>query len=470
MVYYIDSMAHIVRFAILITSASLYSSGFVLQQWQRYNYNVLTSIETNQKDLMNTNKMRIQKPLIRNFKQLFGEKGGSPEDDPLSKLMQILSASFKSHALHAFVQLNIANIMGDRAMSINDIAHELDICMNHQHSNRKINEDALLRTMRLLTTIDVVHETFHPKYCVDEQSFGVDGSFASTLEADYVMFELSSFGRQLQGGEESDNKLSSCILHWMEKPLHDSWYQLPDHIMGNPIDPFEQANKVSSDFFYNKKDNPQSLIYANDFVKLISDSEINSIINYYDWSMLEGKTVVDIGGYNGKVMGAIASHFPRVNLTLKCLDLPQVIESFDKSKIPKGVELIQGDIMKPSTIPKCDVIFMKHFLDRCMWTEQETVDILKTCAEAVSSGLGMVILGEAVIPSAIDESLVHESYEEELSLSLDSLYMLVGRERQRTKLEWKWLAEKANLTLNDVIFTSSPSCSLIILGSNRSNE
>ena len=43
------------------------------------------------------------------------------------------------------------------------------------------------------------------------------------------------------------------------------------------------------------------------------------------------------------------------------------------------------------------------------------------------------------------------------------MYMLVGRERQRTRSEWKALAKAAGLTLSGVIDTGVPSCPLIVL-------
>jgi len=341
----------------------------------------------------------------------------------------------------------------------------------------------------------------------------------------------------------------------MENPLYDSWKYLPDYIIGQQStstsysqseeeskkdmniyvdtdvdtdadtdtdksikmqsklnqNPFQLANNgISSDVYYNVKDHPQSLQYANDFVKLISNSEINSIVTGFDWSKLENKTMIDIGGYNGKVMDAIGKHYSHVEFDLKCLDLPDVItriKSFERDNLNitsisssssececkcecdgNVVELIEGDVMKSETIPSCDVIFMKHFLDRCMWTEEETVQILETCSNSLlDDENGMIILGEAVIPdrssctsttpcndndNANDKKYVDQNTsslftfsqdEKEILFALDALYMLVGRERQRSVTEWILLANKASLQVKEIIPTLSPSCYLIVL-------
>jgi hypothetical protein len=415
----------------------------------------------------------FHQPLTTKVEHLF-ERNSSGDDEAelndtidngLPKVMDILSANFKSHALHTFVRLGIPDIMGDRSMSIKEISMELSKKNDVENKDSEyniINEDGLLRIMRLLTTIEVLYETFVPSTNQYRISNRLDDNNLFRSESEALVFQLSSLGKQLQSKLPNDSSLSSIVLHWMEKQLNDSWYELPEHIMGNQLNPFEITNKVSSDFFYNERDNPQSLKHANDFVKLISDLEIKSIVQHYDWSALDGKTIVDVGGYNGKVMGAIASYYSDVNLQLKSLDLPDVIARIDKSSVPKGVELIEGDVMKPSTIPQCDVIFMKHFLDRCMWNESESVEILKTCSDAVSHKHGMIILGEAVIPSANDDYTISRA-NRGTRLSMDALYLLVGRERQRTSLEWKKLAEKANLNLSAIIPTSSPSCYLIVL-------
>jgi hypothetical protein len=388
-------------------------------------------------------------------------------DEAMLQIMDVLSANFKSHALHAFVNLDIANIMGDKQMSTSEIANEL--CKSNQLNanggHQEINQDALYRTLRLLTTINEVDEGSRPAL----KSSCNNGKTQSS-EIEVMTFKLTALGKFLETGKEeslcdSNEGIRSCLLHWMEKPLFQSWYQLPTYILGSQVDPFTLANDVSSDNFYNKNDNPQSLEYANKFVKSISDIELNGISRSLDWSAFGGKRIVDIGGYNGKLLGRIASSCPNTNLTLKSLDLPEVIRSIDEATVPTNVQLIEGDIMQPSTIPQCDVILMKHFLDRCMWTEEQTIEILKTCSKAVARD-GAIIICEAVIPSFDDISKNEGREESNVCIALDSLYMLVGRDRQRTKLEWGHIVEQAGLQLTRIIRTKSPTCSMILLKKN----
>lgn len=349
----------------------------------------------------------------------------------LLPLMKLASAHCASQALNTAVRLKIPDILGENQYSIEELCDAI--------AGKKCNKDALLRTMRLLTTIDIVRE---------EQHFA-DGSFC---------FSLTKLGKCLRTTTTANGRtkpsMASCIQHWMEEPLWDSWLGLPAYIEEGSTSmlPFERANNgISSDFWYNKEDHPESLRHANDFVRLIHDQEINAVVNF-DWSFCRGKRLVDIGGHNGLLIAAIAEKEPSIDCY--CLDLEDVILNAPK---PETVTMVPGNVFDPNTIPPCDVILMKHFCDRCMWNEAETVDILRSCSSALSQN-GTIVIADAVLP---DCGLVNET--NELALYLDALYMLVGRERQRTKKEWEKLADLADLDIICVESTNVPSCSLIVL-------
>ena len=174
---------------------------------------------------------------------------------------------------------------------------------------------------------------------------------------------------------------------------------------------------------------------------------------------------MDVAGNNGKLAEAIASSEP--TLQCSCLDLPSVIGSVPTGKEPKNVQLVPGNVLDSNTIPDCEVILMKHFCDRCMWFDDETIEILCSCKRALqrseqnaplSTTRRKIVIADAVLP---DCGRINDT--NQLPLYLDAMYMLVGRERQRTRSEWKALATAAGLTLSGVIDTGVPSCSLIVL-------
>jgi len=352
----------------------------------------------------------------------------------ITPLLELSSMHFTSQALHTFVKLGIPDIIGCGTLPLDEIG--LQISPN-------VNQDALLRTMKLLVSAEILHYVYNE------------------TDAKQHYFQLTNTGALLQSKESNQPSLASGIKHWMEEPLWNAWLSLPDYIRGTAtnetnLDPFERANRISSDYYYNAEDHPESLEFANDFVRFVSDSEIHNIATSIDWSQFDGKTILDIGGHNGKVLEAVAAsvHHSK-NIVLKCLDLPNIIDGIEQTS--EFVELVGGDILNESTVPPADVILMKHFLDRCMWTEEQTVNILKTCHDKIPHD-GRVILGEAVIP---DFSKSKPS--SRLEISLDALYMLVGRERQRTESEWRALTDASGFTIEEIVKTSSPTCSLIVM-------
>lgn len=351
------------------------------------------------------------------------------EHGAISKLLKLCSAHFTSQALHSFVQLGIADIIGENELTLREISIKI---------SANTNEDALLRILRLLTTVDVLEN----KYVDDE-----------------FVFSLADAGLLLQQNKGSSS-MACCVSHWMEDSLWNVGQHLPQYIRGDPHtvgkDPFTLTNGIKSDFYYNTKDHPESLRFANDFVKLISEYEIRAVVDCgLDWSLYNDKIILDIGGFNGKLLQSIQTRYSK--LICKSLDLPNVIEKIDKK--PQGVELVSGDIFDPISIPFSNVIILKHFLDKCMWNDDQTNKIIKNCYDILPDD-GELIIVDAVIPDPGESG-------KSLQLSLDMMYMLVGRENQRRSSEWQSLAMNAKFTLSHIFDTHIPSCSVIVLTKTR---
>lgn len=182
----------------------------------------------------------------------------------------------------------------------------------------------------------------------------------------------------------------------------------------------------------------------------MSSGEIPAILEGYDWNLLTNKTVVDIGGGYGDMMRAIHSHFPGIHC--KCLDLPNVIAD----AIPlEGIELITGDMFDVSTIPSCDVIFMKHVL--CDWCDQDAVTILRNCHTALSLD-GKLILADALLNSG------NEAYNsQQIQTYIDVLLMVAGFRMERSRAQLSNVANQACFEIESVTPTKSLSVNITVL-------
>ena len=74
--------------------------------------------------------------------------------------------------------------------------------------------------------------------------------------------------------------------------------------------------------------------------------------------------------------------------------MPKTTESVEHK--PEGVDLITGDYFKPETVPKADVILMKHIVH--MYHDMnECLKLLKTCHQVLPES-GRIILCECILP------------------------------------------------------------------------
>jgi len=393
----------------------------------------------------------------------------------LPALLKLASMHCASQALNTAVRLKIPDILDQQQrMSVDELARVIEKTIDlegDEDGDLPCNTDALFRIMRLLTTIDIVREEQVPP-----TSASTSSSMMSTESS--FRFSLTPLGKALRTNQNKPS-IASAVLHWMDEPLWDSWLEVPGYIRDGgyhdkslTLLPFERANgAVSSDEYYNQDDNPESLRNANEFVRLIQDQELRAVVTGFDWSEYKHMRLVDIAGNNGKLADAIAAKNPDLDCT--CLDLPSNINNIPERDFSRKVKLVPGNVMDPDTIPDCEVILMKHFCDRCMWFDDQTVEILRSCkavlershdhdtSNAATAALPVrrkIVIADAVLP---DGGTVNSS--NDLPLYLDAMYMMVGRERQRTLSEWRALAEAADLELTEVIDTSVPTCSLIVL-------
>jgi len=174
------------------------------------------------------------------------------------------------------------------------------------------------------------------------------------------------------------------------------------------------------------------------------------LLEHAEWEKFAGKTVVDVGGNLGDIMGAVAEKFPEV----KCVsfDLPEVTEKMENP--PAGVQMEKGDMFDASTIPTCDVIFMKHILHD--WNDDDSDRILRSCYAALSAE-GKVIIADPILPEA-----GHIKTKDAPSLYLDILMLVTGG-KERTRKMWDELVAKAGFKVAEEKQTGHACCQLLVL-------
>jgi SAM-dependent methyltransferase len=348
-----------------------------------------------------------------------------PMDDMEFNMMHLLQSHFPSQSLYAMVKLGIPDVLGDSFLTIPELVDQLQV--------PTLNREALLRILRLLTTVGIVQQRL--------------------IDDDYTIeFGLSDMGKLLLTNHT--HSMTAFAHYWLDPALYKTWTELPDILIGayeatdllrnnKQSTPFEQANDGLNIVDYYRS-NPQAAKYGGQVVSRVSPGEIPSVLQCVDWSSFQGKTVVDVGGGHGTVMEAVQKQYS--GITCKCLDLEEVIA--DAPYVPEGVEMVVGDMFQPETIPACDVIFTKHVL--CDWYDADVLKALRSFHTALAKD-GRLVIGDAVLVDGEEANNLKQTM-----VSMDVQLLLIGGKMERSKSQWASLATRAGFRLESVAFPPTP--------------
>ncbi|KAL9238418.1 hypothetical protein vseg_012841 [Gypsophila vaccaria] len=146
--------------------------------------------------------------------------------------------------------------------------------------------------------------------------------------------------------------------------------------------------------------------------------------------------VVDVGGGDGTTLCMLVKGYPWIKGIN--FDLTHVIEA----NLPcEGVEHVSGNMF--DSVPKGDVVVIKWVLHD--WGDEECIQILKNCKEAIPKDKGKVIILEGVLAEETSDQL------EDARLMLDMVMMAhTTNGKERTFNEWSDVLLKAGFSRVDV--------------------
>ncbi|KAM4089485.1 hypothetical protein ACB094_07G155700 [Castanea mollissima] len=140
-------------------------------------------------------------------------------------------------------------------------------------------------------------------------------------------------------------------------------------------------------------------------------------------------SLVDVGGGNGTVLIKAFPWLRGINF-----DQPHVVSV---AGVISGVENVRGDMFE--SVPKVDAAFLKWILHD--WGDNECIQILKKCREAVLENKGKVIIVDVVIEEAEIDKLT------DVRLALDMAMMAhTNKGKERTLKEWGFVLGEAGFS------------------------
>src|SRR5260370_36881255 len=219
------------------------------------------------------------------------------------KMLQLLSASWTTHAIGAFAQLDLADAIKDGADDPPSIAQR-----------RNLNADRVYRLLRALSTVGIVTETAAGH------------------------FELTPLGGLLSSRSPQSMRATAIVL---TDYLGDMWGRLADALASEEV-AFESM--TGQPLFAWLAGRPEEAARFHRMMVEVHGPETPAIMATSDFAGF--RHIVAVGGGNGSLLSAILAAFPGRHATL--FDLPEAIalaQQGEGGPLP-GVTMCAGDVLR----------------------------------------------------------------------------------------------------------------------------
>ena len=310
-----------------------------------------------------------------------------------SRLLGLVSGSWKTQAVHVAARLRIADHLSGGARTVAELA-----------AATGAQPDSLHRFLRALTTIDLILER-------------EDGSF-----------ELTPMGALL--GDGAPDSLRSWVLHWGGT----SW-PVWGHLLHSVVTGESARSLVygTHGFEHLERDAEAAATFHQAMVEL-TRLVAHDFVRAVDWS--RAKRIVDVGGGYGELLAAALLASPGSVGIL--YDTEQAIERGRAHLRAAGLEhrceFVAGDFF--DWVPRgADTYLLKSVIHD--WDDERAAEILASCRRAIAPD-GRLLVIERVVPERIGNS------PDDQGLACSDLHMLVQLgARERTEAELRGLLLQA---------------------------
>lgn len=178
--------------------------------------------------------------------------------------------------------------------------------------------------------------------------------------------------------------------------------------------------------------NPSHSKLINDAMACHARLAMSAIINRYPEAFKGISSLVDVGGGNGTALQILVKACPWIRgINFDLAHVVSVAPQYD------GIEHVSGDMFE--IVPNADAAFLMSVLHD--WGDDECIDILKNCREAIPKDTGKVMIVEAVMDEGEEDEYV------DVRLALD-MVMLAHTEKgkERSRKEWEYVVKAAGFT------------------------
>jgi hypothetical protein len=331
----------------------------------------------------------------------------SPQDTPLPfVLFRMITGYYVSQAIYVAARLGIADLIGDSARAIEDLANQT-----------KTHAASLRRVLRLLAS---------------------SGLFAEDHEG---RFSLTPIGAYLRSNVPGSMHAAALLFGGITQR---TW----GHLLQS-VETGEPAFRLvfGKDPFAYFAEHPDEGANFDTAMAAFTTQIATAVAAAYDFTRF--RQIVDIGGGSGALLAGILRAHPTLKAIL--FDLPHVVERAIPQLSALGLadrcDVVGGDLFQE--VPYgADAYLLKHVIHD--WDDEGAIAILRTCRRAMHPDAKLLII-EGVYPARIDQS------EESRGAASNDVNMLVCTGgRQRSEAEFRRLYDAAGLRLTQIMPTAMP--------------
>ncbi len=323
---------------------------------------------------------------------------------PSLKILEITYSNFViARALYAFAKLGIADLLGGKARSSDELA-----------ASAGVDPRALYRLLRTLSTADVVSESPDHRFTL--------GPLGEALRSDVPG---SMRGWAIFSGEPYVLRAWEEIVHSIQTG-QPAW----EHVHKTPLFEYFEQHPEAAEIF-------------DQAMTSLSAGEAPAILEAYDFSGI--RKLADIGGGQGLLLRAILKAHPRMNGVL--LDRADVVKGVQGQLAQEGLaercEVVPGDFFQ--AVPAgANAYLLKYVIHD--WDDERSLTILKNCRRAMKNDARLLLV-ETIVPAP---GTPHYAKLQDLEM-----LVLTGAQ-ERTVDEYSHILEQAGFKLLRVVPTIEP--------------
>lgn len=331
----------------------------------------------------------------------------APTISPSTQMMQMITGFWTSCCIYNAAKLNVADLLHKENMTCEKLAE-----------STHTNASSLYRMMRALASVGIFSEN-------------EKGEFSNTT--------LSETLRSDQPGSMKAMAIAQLGDHY------PAWGNLLYSLKtGNTA--FEKVEGMNVWKYY--ETHPEEGLNFMKAMTGSTNSAIQNVIPNYDFS--SAKTIVDIGGGNGAFLMAVLDKAPQATGIVFDEEyvVDETMKTIEERGFSKKCSVSAGNFFEAVTAG-ADLYLMKHVLHD--WNDEQSEQILMNCSKAMNEKSKILVI-EAVIPKG---NTGHPGK----FMDINMMAMTGGKER--TEAEYASLFANAGLKLERVIYTNSPTLSIL---------